>query len=550
MDNLPDELLLRIFDYLPVDEDKFSAWNISLVSKRFHAVVQDTLYHDYSFHHGNPYIYTCTLCCNPNLARSVRRLTWGHDDTAFGMPPPLPALLTPPKKAHIISKIREYGSGSAIRVDNLFSQKTATSCEDGEYFLTVFQLVPRLEELKLFFIRDWSEAPWLNQELEHAHLWPRLSKISVEDWNVYLANVLPLLAFPYLRTLKLTVVQPEYRTNETNELDLGPRPSADLAHRLVRDKSPIQHLFLSGPYSTMASLSFVAKCCHNLKTLTVACKSWDDDHQQSAYETLFSLLACNSSTLEHVRYTDALSLPPPAYQEIVKLFKSMPHLQSLELDIMNFLPDEAAGDPCESLKHLLPRLPKTIEHFGIVFNDAMDDLYAGFDTKLFSVVPKITSLLPRLKTLALTNWDPLIEISACQTELSKLQNAFSKASVKFTSCARELNPTWSTHIHCLDYVEPDWVWVQPMAMVEGFPRWLRLIDRHIPFGQLSQKYVINDDFIDDEMIEAEEEDGWVVVEVMRTEVLDVDQYTVEQPIWFWEELQRRRLGLGSRFLEI
>jgi hypothetical protein len=119
MNKLPDELLLMIFDYASTDEDKFSAWNISLVSKRFHAVVQGVLYHGYTFRQGNPHLYMCTLFCNPELATSVRRLTWGHDEEGFDVPPPLS--LTPEQKSRITTKIRAHDYFASLPLVDLYS---------------------------------------------------------------------------------------------------------------------------------------------------------------------------------------------------------------------------------------------------------------------------------------------------------------------------------------------------------------------------------------------------------------------------------------------
>jgi hypothetical protein len=84
----------------------------------------------------------------------------------------------------------------------------------------------------------------------------------------------------------------------------------------------------------------------------------------------------------------------------------------------------------------------------------------------------------------------------------------------------------------LDYVEPDWVWVQPMGTIAGAPRWLRQIFRDDSYTLPSQAYVVDDDdVLDDEMAEAEDKDIWVVVDVMRKQQLGVDQFTVEQPSW-------------------
>lgn len=89
----------------------------------------------------------------------------------------------------------------------MLTHVTAPSCNDYDYFATVFALTSRLEELHLHFLQ-WHETHWLHHELKQAHLWSRLRKISVKASRLYFANILPVLAFPSLRTLEFTVESP------------------------------------------------------------------------------------------------------------------------------------------------------------------------------------------------------------------------------------------------------------------------------------------------------------------------------------------------------
>ena len=87
--------------------------------------------------------------------------------------------------------------------------------------------------------------------------------------RLYFANILPILTFPSLRTLEITVESPSNWEYEPVDLDLGPRLNTDLVYRLREDKSPLQRLSLSGTYRAIASLCFIAESCNSLKALAV-----------------------------------------------------------------------------------------------------------------------------------------------------------------------------------------------------------------------------------------------------------------------------------------
>lgn len=105
---------------------------------------------------------------------------------------------------------------------------------------------------------------------------------------------------------------------------------------------------------------------------------------------------------------------------------------------------------------------------------------------LLDVIPIITSSLPALQRFGIIESNPFHGHFTIQTHLAMLQDAFGAAGVEFVSRRPHL-PTmpWHGQFFCLDYVEPDWVWVQPMCDRDA-PSWSRCDDDG-PLGRTSIK---------------------------------------------------------------
>lgn len=173
---------------------------------------------------------------------------------------------------------------------------------------------------------------------------------------------------------------------------------------------------------------------------------------------MLELLAHNSDTLEHFRYTDTIRPTPnaflPPFGKLFMPLAELPHFRTLELNVTNFLSHTKAASTCEVLMEILHRLPAVIEHFRVVVSDDAQGCYASFSAELPSVIPAIPSFLPNLKTFTLVDWKPLQHYLICQREVVALQAAFAGIGVEFVSYA--INKGLG-EFYCLDDVEPDWV---------------------------------------------------------------------------------------------
>jgi hypothetical protein len=155
---------------------------------------------------------------------------------------------------------------------------------------------------------------------------------------------------------------------------------------------------------------------------------------------------------------------------------------------------------------------------------------------LLKIAPTTHTILPALQKFATVGWHPFLAMFPCQTKRAALQEAFAKGGITYVS-QPHLEDEVRDDIYCLDYVERDWVWVQPASC--DTLKWKK------GFGRNDLGWVCLHTIL---CWEEEDEDDWMNITTIEergttytTESSDMimDQYMAEQPVWYWEELQAR-----------
>ena len=526
MESLPDELLLNILDHLLPEVDhlrqnRCTTWALSRVSKRFHALLLDSRYRDYSFHLGDPALFLRTLSTSPNAAACVKRITWGFDeDEDRGL---LSTSLSYEEKAHIVARLQAPGTGSARGLGRRFLRLDTTDHPD--YLSATLLLTPRVEKLIIRVPTNWPDANWLDPVIEHSNLLSSLSKVAIYGCR-RINSIFPIVTLPSLRKFDLTMTR-----DESEIEDATPASNNRLSRRLQKEGSAIQNLLLLGTYQDLVALGFLAKSCRSLKSLELDYNASESRKDQvAAYAVLNDLLSQHSTTLEHLRVNDVTWLSPSPVNTILGSFDQLQYLRSLQLNFMSLLPREGVQDILSTLKDLLHNLPDNLMQLTLSIDDDPDYPIKGFSDCLQAIVPTIPTSLPALRKFAVVDWDPLIGGFAYQSDLALFQDIFDKIGVEFVTSAAKIDSNCLNQIFCLDHVELGWSWIQPMAFCGEYFKWT--------YGIGDAHTIVTVDGC--EIEDYEEEDGWVLIDISQENDMVMDQYLTEQPVWYWEELQKER----------
>lgn len=144
---------------------------------------------------------------------------------------------------------------------------------------------------------------------------------------------------------------------------------------------------------------------------------------------------------------------------------------------------------------------------------------------LRTIAHNIHAWVPNLKTLILVGWDNSQRPFLCQADLVALQTVFAKHGILFVSQPYESE---YADIFALDYVEPDWSWIQPMRMLESRAgkewRWVAYIYDVVHFVDACSFHMEDDgDWV---RIDIRDESGWPCV----ADTIVDNQYRTEQPV--------------------
>jgi hypothetical protein len=309
----------------------------------------------------------------------------------------------------------------------------------------------------------------------------------------------------------------------------------------------VEHLHFNSDQASALDMPSWAEKIRRLKSFSLCCKMSPVEVDRQAYYDMGSLLAEHSTTLEYVSLRDARMCLLPGGISTFHYLSNADGLRYIDFSPIDFLPPIRVPEPRNypaafPLCNMLQGLPTGIDRLSLCPNDRAHyfdfcGIIGGFADALQARASSIKTLLPALKEIEVVGWHPFVGIFPCQTEMSGLQEAFGKEDIVFVSTPRTDIHT-DEDIFCLEYVEKDWVWVQPFGKISTSCRWTQapaLVGTNFNFGWTISTQLFDDD---DDLRE------WLVVTVSNQDYgktpSGMDQYLVEQSAWYWEELQDRK----------
>lgn len=523
MDALPDELLLEIFSYLTLEDavsDRCFLWGLSLVNHRFHNLIKPNLYTKYSFNLGHPVTFLHTISATPALGCYIKSIKWGH--TGGYVNSPTSVNLSQKNVDYLIARLRCLSNVSANKLACSRSDLMVDDMNDTDLFLCVFLMfTPNIEELNIIEAELWEHNIfWLKPLAVSPQLFGKLTRVNVTG-PLRINNIYPLLLLPTLRTLRLETLtdQRDWHRDTIAEWEIN----QEFLERLRREGSYVEHFQVARCYRGTTEILDLLGMFHGLKTFDLDRIMAYAAHNETLKNILQSLTS-QKSTLETLRLREYGDMSDVGdYRGL----ENLTSLRSLNIDHKNMVPQEMST--LQILTHLFQQLPASLRQLSLRIHMNEASVFDELVNSLMSISRIIRTFFPALETFAIVDWDPLTGIFPCQTHLGALQTAFSLEGVTFLSQQGECIE--DDVLYVLDYVEKDWVWIQPYNTRDE--EWLLSINGH-PTNQV-------------DVVCSDQSDGWVLVDTMESKWANsgpaiMDEYMAEQPIWYWHELseQRRR----------
>lgn len=216
LNDLPDELIIEILDYLPgIDLQHFQLLtlaSLSLTDRRFHRIVMDRLYSTYDSFFCTPYPFLRTVMCNKDIASHVKAVSFKYGpDVHSDRPAYVPS---------ISDKQSIKDSLKGLEMPNFDWKQWASDCNEREVdqeliYATILMYVPNVTRLE---IDDGAamEPPgriprWLNHfrkiangvDLGRVHRFQHLKSVRVDVQYLQLRHLAPLFKLRSMRKLAL-----------------------------------------------------------------------------------------------------------------------------------------------------------------------------------------------------------------------------------------------------------------------------------------------------------------------------------------------------------
>jgi hypothetical protein len=462
MEDLPNELVLEIFEYLFQTDVRY-LWNISLANRRLHRLAKELIYSTYSLDHGDPALFIRALASSPGLQDCVQDVSWDcrrknnytlvtSDAFQFGQD------FTPSERRYLEDKV---GYGSSLGMAGL-NQRFAFLGEES-YLGTFLMFTPKVQTITVAIPSKWNHhAFWFKSALT-SPMFAHLKKACIVG-PMRIQNILPLLLIPSLRTLELRNVEVN-RNLVQQGVPFEWKTNGEIVRRIQSEGSDLEHIYLHGFSIEPTEILRLLKSIRSLKTFEFECmQGYNVDAK--VYVNLLQGVMLHYKSLSSLSLTVGFTA---ADLSKLKALKDLEHLRFLEFELNEF--DEPMMDV--DLRTFLGHLPSQLEELVLNFN--FMQVYDDDDTRmppaestdtLHSVAPMINTILPALKKLVVGGWDPLLGHFPCQTQLKAMHIDFANAGVEFVSRPRTPphTPVDDKHegldLYALDYVEEDWLWVQ------------------------------------------------------------------------------------------
>ncbi|KAF2737690.1 hypothetical protein EJ04DRAFT_550418 [Polyplosphaeria fusca] len=384
IDDLPDELLLYILEYLPgFDSHNLqlpTLTNISRVNHRLHNVVIEKLYAVYDSRFIDPYLFLRTLMMNPVASRKVQRVSFTYGPyTNRGRT----------RYARSV-KDRQIIKSGFKSLDLPDWKIWATTCNNDDnnemLYAAVLMHTPNVISLRVDDNKTPHNIPHWIQLIRHAvgrgnfgrlHTFSLLEEVWINIDSLRLTNLVPVFRLPSLRRLTLLGLVETSRTVKGD-----PYP---FKWPIYVASLPLEQLSLLRSSIDVKVLTRIMDSCRSLKRLNCSRDSdpwvwakandpdfpWNHDTIGSDgerfapfhYPTLAAALERHSETLEELHIWDAIGeldvdrsveLSESRFGVIPSL-TSLSHLSSLRLPL-GALVDPA--EPCYST--LAERLPPSL----------------------------------------------------------------------------------------------------------------------------------------------------------------------------------------------
>jgi hypothetical protein len=464
MDELPDELVLEVLEYL-YHTDARHLWSISLANRRLHRIAKDLIYRTFSLDCGDPALFIRALASSPRLENCVQDVDWDcrrknnytlvtSDAFQFS------GEFTQAERQHIEERV---GYGSSLGMTGL-NQRFNFLGEES--YLRMFLLfTPKVKTIRITIPTKWDRhAIWFKSAL-NSQKFSNLQEAHIIG-PMRIQNVYALFLVPSLLALRLDNVYVDrnlVQRGKTHEW----KTNSGVFERLQREGSGLQHLRVQGAWSATVEIERLLKLFRSLQTLEL---EFDDQGFPTDTDDLRSLL---TSVAHQYDSLTSLSLGlgcAVQHLSVLELLKDFKHLRILKLGIIEF--DEQPINPGD-LRTYLGHLPSHLEELVMKITniDGNEEHIppATFFDALQAIAPATNTILPGLKKLTISDWDPLIGTFTCQTKLKALQLGFATAGIELSSRPRAapllMGPPDDRYyndpdLYALDYIEEDWVWVQ------------------------------------------------------------------------------------------
>ncbi|KAL5438771.1 hypothetical protein PMIN07_004832 [Paraphaeosphaeria minitans] len=270
LNDLPDELIVEILDYLPgIDLQHFQLLtlaSLSFTNRRFHRIVVDRFYSTYDSFFCTPYPFLRTVMCNKDIASHVKSISFSYGPNVHSDRPPYVSSIA--DKQLIKDSLRSLG------IPKFDWKQWASDCNDREadqelIYATILLYTPNVTRLEIddgAALEPPGRIPrWLNHFRKIAngvdfglvHRFQYLKSIRVDVQYLKLRDLAPLFRLRSMRKVALVGLFERPFT--------GQAAKAELRRLFPNRGSPIDELQLEMSYVDNSVLDVVISGIKKLK---------------------------------------------------------------------------------------------------------------------------------------------------------------------------------------------------------------------------------------------------------------------------------------------
>lgn len=314
MNDLPNELMWQILDYLPsMDIEDFqlhTLLSLALTSRRLYQAVIGTIYSKYDSLFCEPYTFLRTMIANPELAKFVHTM-----NIEFGMHSGHPS-----QRYHAIASDKKIIKEGLRALGTSDWKEWATRC-NGAYLNNyapqkhalqnaILLLTPEIKRLSVRGLakEDLRHPSWIDliskaatgHLSSQAHRFKHLGSISVEAGSLGLSELAPLFRLQSLRKLQLS------QTYMYGYRQLDAEGVHKLQRLIPKACNDLEELDLESTYYNSSLLEVMVSSSRCLKSIKYEADSEFHLSERplpngEPYKTLSEVLLCQKASLESLR---------------------------------------------------------------------------------------------------------------------------------------------------------------------------------------------------------------------------------------------------------